>query len=168
MVEIRARLPAGPTGATHALLRGDAGSWARARASGRGAQIWLRAPLAPADTDVLARFARDTAAWQALPKVGETRRSSVARLRLSAGPVVVKRYSDPGAFLVLTFAKRSRAEREARALDLVGAVLPDNAVRELAWIEERRFGFVARSWLVTEELEQSFDLRRIKRLGAAE
>ena len=38
----------------------------------------------------------------------------------------------------------------------------------LAWGEERRFGFAARSWLVTAELEQSFDLRRIKTLRPPE
>jgi tRNA A-37 threonylcarbamoyl transferase component Bud32 len=134
----------------------------------RGARLWLRAPLAEADADALARCAGDDDAWRALPKLGEARRSSVARLRLPSGPVVVKRYSDPAAFRLLTFARRSRAEREARALDLVGAVLPDNAVRPLAWIEERRFGFVARSWLVTAEFAESFDLRRIKTLRAPE
>jgi len=133
-----------------------------------GARIWLRAPLGGADADALARCARDGAVWQALPKLGEARRSSVARLRLSAGPVVVKRYSDPAAFRLRTFARRSRAEREARALDLVGEVLPDHAVRVLAWAEERRFGCVARSWLVTEEFEHSFDLRRIKLLRSPE
>jgi hypothetical protein len=76
----------------------------------------------------------------------------------------VKRYSEPRAFRLLTFARRSRAEREARALDLVGAVLPEHTVRALAWLEERRFGFVARSFLVTAEFERSFDLRRIKTL----
>ena len=131
-------------------------------------EIRAREPLCGADADALARCARDEAAWRALPKLGEARRSSVARLRLSAGPVVVKRYRDPGAFRLLTFARRSRAEREARALDLVGAALPENAVRALAWGEERRFGFVARSWLVTAELEQSFDLRRIKTLRPPE
>ncbi len=131
-------------------------------------EIRAREPLCGADTDALARCARDEAAWRALPKLGEARRSSVARLRLSAGPVVVKRYCDPGAFRLLTFARRSRAEREARALDLVGAALPENSVRALAWGEERRFGFVARSWLVTAEFEQSFDLRRIKTLRPPE
>jgi hypothetical protein len=47
-------------------------------------------------------------------------------------------------------------------------VLPDHAMRALAWRGERRFGFVARSWLVTAELERSFDLRRIKWLEGAE
>ncbi len=134
----------------------------------RGARIWLRAPLAGADADALARCARDAAAWQALPKLGEARRSSVARLLLSSGPAVVKRYSEPGAFRLLTFARRSRAEREARALDLVGAAVPESAVPALAWAEERRFGCVARSFLVTAELEQSVDLRRIKTLPAPE
>jgi hypothetical protein len=136
-----------------------------------GPVLWLRAPLGPADAEVLERCARDEDAWQALPKLGEARRSSVARLRLSTGSVVVKRYSEPAAFRLLTFGQRSRAEREARALDRVGAALPDHTVRALAWLDERRFGFVVRSWLVTAELEHSFDLRRIKwmegREGAA-
>src|SRR5439155_16172 len=82
-------------------------------------EIRARETLCGADADALARCARDEAAWRALPKLGEARRSSVARLLLSAGPVVVKRYSDPAAFRLLTFARRSRAEREARALALI-------------------------------------------------
>jgi hypothetical protein len=131
-------------------------------------EIRAREPLCGADATALARCARDQAAWRALPKLGDAARSSVARLRLIVGPVVVKRYSDPGAFRLLTFSRRSRAEREARALDLVGAVLPEHAVRVIAWGEERRLGFVAHSWLVTAELEQSFDLRRVKELRALE
>jgi hypothetical protein len=131
-------------------------------------EIRAREPLSGEDADALARCASDAAAWRALPKLGEARRSSVARLRLSAGPAIVKRYSDPGAFRLLTFARRSRAEREARALDLVGSVLPEHVVRVLAWGEDRRIGFVAHSWLVTAEFEQSFDLRRLKTLRAPE
>jgi len=130
-----------------------------------GLRIRLRDRLTSDDAAALARCARDEAVWAALPKLGEARRSSVARLRLSTGPAVVKRYSEPRAFRLLTFARRCRAEREARSLDLVGAVLPEHTVRPLAWLEERRFGFVGRSFLVTAELEHSFDLRRIKRLG---
>jgi hypothetical protein len=130
------------------------------------AEIQLREPLAGADAALLARCANDPVAWQALPKLGEARRSSVARLRLSAGPAVVKRYSEPSGFRLLTFARKSRAEREARALDLVASAVPDGAIRVLAWGEQRRFGCVAWSLLVTAELEHSFDLRRIKMLGA--
>src|SRR6266850_5239280 len=128
------------------------------------AEIQLREPLAGADAAVLVRCANDSAEWQALPKLGEARRSSVARLRLSVGPVVVKRYSEPAGFRLLTFARKSRAEREARALDLVAAAVPDAAIRVLAWAEERHLGCVEWSILVTAELEQSFDLRRIKML----
>jgi hypothetical protein len=132
------------------------------------AEIQLREPLAAADAALLAHCANDPAAWQALPKLGEARRSSVARLRLSAGPAVVKRYREPAGFRLLTFARKSRAERESRALDLVARAVPEGAVRVLAWGEERRFGCVAWSLLVTAELEHSFDLRRIKTLGARE
>jgi hypothetical protein len=132
------------------------------------AEIQLREPLAAADAALLVRCADDRAAWQALPKLGEARRSSVARLRLSGGPAVAKRYSEPAGFRLLTFARKSRAEREARALDLVALAVPDGAVRVLAWGEQRRFGCVAWSLLVTAELEHSFDLRRIKTLGARE
>ena len=128
-------------------------------------EIQLREPLAGADAALLTRCASDPAAWQALPKLGEARRSSVARLRLSAGPAVVKRYSEPAVFRLLTFARKSRAEREARALDLVALAVPDGAIRVLAWGEERRLGCVAWSLLVTAELEHSFDLRRIKMMG---
>jgi hypothetical protein len=132
------------------------------------AEMRLRAPLAGADAALLERCANDGAEWQALPKLGQARRSSVARLRLSAGPAVVKRYSEPAAFRLLSFARRSRAEREARALDLVAAAVPDGVVRVLGWGEERRHGCVKWSLLVTAELEGSFDLRRIKTLAGRE
>lgn len=122
----------------------------------------LREPLGRADAGVLARFARDAGAWRALPKFGESLRSSVAKLQLSAGSVVVKRYRDPAGFRLLTFARRSRAEREARALDLVATAVPDGVIRVLGWGEQRRLGCVEWSLLVTAELEHSFDLRRVK------
>jgi Lipopolysaccharide kinase (Kdo/WaaP) family len=131
-------------------------------------EIRLRDPLAKADLDLLERCANDEAAWRALPKLAESRRSSVARVRLSQGPVVVKRYSEPAGFRLLTFARRSRAEREARALDLVAAAVPECAIRAIAWGEQRRWGCVARSYLVTPELEYSFDLRSVKTLGTRE
>jgi serine/threonine protein kinase len=124
----------------------------------------LREGIPPSDVDALRRCAVDEPHWQELPKLAQAPRSSVARLQWSSGPVVVKRYIDPGAFRLRTFARRSRAEREACALDLVGSVLPENPVRALAWAEQRRLGLVARSYLVTAELEESFDLRRIKTL----
>src|SRR5262245_2555636 len=93
----------------------------------------VREPLSRTDADELSRCARDDFAWSALPKLGDARRSSVARLRLSSGPVVVKRYSEPRGYRLLTPGRRSRAEREARALDVVGAALPGNVVRVLAW-----------------------------------
>jgi hypothetical protein len=132
------------------------------------AEMRLRAPLAGVDAALLARCANDSAEWQALPKLGEARRSSVARLRLSAGPAVVKRYSEPAVFRLLSFARRSRAEREAHALDLVASAVPDGVVRVLGWGEERRRGCVEWSVLVTSELEGSFDLRRIKTLAGSE
>ncbi len=147
---------------------GAAPGWLRARDGDRGVRIWLREPLGAADAASLAHCASDDGAWQALPKIGEVRRSRVARLQLSCGPVVVKRYREPRAFPVYTFARRSRAGREARAMDLVAAAVPEHAVRVLAWLEERRFGLVPQSFLVTAEFEQSFDLRRIKMLGEPE
>lgn len=140
------------------------GAWALAHGADHGLRIWQREVIAAPDVDALRRCASDEAHWQALPKLAQAPRSSVARLRWSSGPVVVKRYLDPGAFRLRTFARRSRAEREARALDLVGSVLPENPVRVLAWAEQRRFGLVSRGYLVTTELEESFDLRRIKTL----
>src|SRR5258705_13225380 len=107
-------------------------------------EMRLRDPLAGADVDLLQRCANDAAAWQALPKLAEARRSSVARLRLSLGPVVVKRYRDPAGFRLLTFARRSRAEREAPALQLVGAAGPGRAVRAPARGEGGRWGGGAR------------------------
>ena len=42
-------------------------------------EIRARETLSGADTDALARCAKDEAVWRALPKLGEARRSSVAR-----------------------------------------------------------------------------------------
>src|SRR2546425_3170234 len=94
MVEIRAGLSRDSAGREPSEPLG-AESWADARRGDRGARISWRAPLGGADVEALARCTRDDGAWQALPKLGEARRSSVARLRLPAGPVVVKRYSGP-------------------------------------------------------------------------
>ena len=131
------------------------------------AEIQLREPLASADAALLARCANDDAAWQALPKLGRgapLERGAAAALGRTGRGQALQR---AGVFRLRTFARKSRAEREARALDLVAAAVPDGAVRVLAWAEERHLGCVAWSLLVTAELEQSFDLRRIKMLAAS-
>lgn len=103
--------------------------------------------------------------WDRLPKLSVTHRSSVARLGLASGPVAIKRYDEPRIYVLRTFARQSRAERETRAMDLIAAALSDAPVRVLAWAEVRRFGFVTRSYLVTNELEGALDLRAVKGLS---
>lgn len=104
----------------------------------------------------------------ALPLLAETARSRVARLEVDGRRLVIKRYTEPGLYLLRTFLRASRAQREAGALVLVGRALPDNAVEPLAWAEERRGGFVPRSWLVTTELVSAMNLRRVDQLAARE
>jgi tRNA A-37 threonylcarbamoyl transferase component Bud32 len=104
----------------------------------------------------------------ALPLIAETRRSRVARLEVDGRRLVIKRYTEPGLYLLRTFLRASRAQREAGALDLLGRALPDNAVRPLAWAEQRRRGFVPRSWIVTTELVAAVNLRHVDDLPALE
>jgi tRNA A-37 threonylcarbamoyl transferase component Bud32 len=104
----------------------------------------------------------------ALPVLAETGRSRVARLELAGRRLVIKRYTEPGLRLLRTFLRASRAQREAGALDLVARALPENAVRPLAWAEERRRGLVPRSWIVTTELESAVNLRRAEELAPPE
>lgn len=104
----------------------------------------------------------------ALPVIAETSRSRVVRLEVGGVRLVLKRYTEPGAFLLRTFLRASRARREAAALELVGRALSGNAVRPVAWAERRRLGFVDRSWLVTTELAESMSLRRFKHLEGVE
>jgi hypothetical protein len=122
--------------------------------------------LAPgARTAVAALLLPD--ALEALPAIAAGPRSRVARLEVGGARLVVKRYSEPGLFLLRTFLVASRAAREARALQALAAALPWNAIRPMAWAEERRAGFAPRSWLVTTELTDSVNLRRIESLEPA-
>lgn len=103
-------------------------------------------------------------ALEALPALAANSRSRVARLQVGGLRLVVKRYSEPGLFLLRTFLRASRAAREAEALRTLADALPWNPVRPLAWAEERTMGFAPRSWLVTTELTDSVNLRRIESL----
>lgn len=104
----------------------------------------------------------------ALPVLAETPRSRVARLEVEGRRLVIKRYTEPGLYLLRTFLRASRAQREAAALLLIGRALPENAVQPLAWAEERRRGFVPRSWLVITELVRAENLRHVARLAPHE
>jgi hypothetical protein len=104
----------------------------------------------------------------ALPAIAVTRRSRVARLVVDGRRLVIKRYVEPGLFLLRTFARASRARREAHALGLVAAALPGNPVRPVAWAERRVGGFVSTSWLVTTELVDAVNLRRFEDFVGAE
>jgi tRNA A-37 threonylcarbamoyl transferase component Bud32 len=99
---------------------------------------------------------------EALPVIADGRRSYVARLEVEGKRYVVKRYESPRGFLLRTFLMTSRAEREAGALALVAST--GNPVVPVAWGEERSFGFIPRSWVVTTELSESFNLRKLKDL----
>lgn len=103
-------------------------------------------------------------ALERLPALAAGPRSRVARLEVGGLRLVVKRYSEPGLFLLRTFLRASRAAREAEALRALAGALPWNPVRPVAWAEERTAGFGPRSWIVTTELTDSVNLRRIESL----
>ena len=97
-----------------------------------------------------------------LPRIAQSRNSSVGRLEVEGRRFAVKRYVERRVFLLQTFARPSRALREARALDTL-ADLIDNPVRPVAFAEQRALGLVPRSYIVTNELVGSVDLRRARR-----
>ncbi len=107
-------------------------------------------------------------ATDSLPLVAESRRSRVVRLEVEGQRLVLKRYAEPGVFLLRTFLRASRARREAAALELISQAVPGNPVRPVAWAERRRLGLVRHNWLVTTELTESVSLRCLKRLDGAE
>ena len=129
-------------------------------------RLGVATDLAALRAGIAATVAPD--ATDALPLIAETRRSRVVRLEVDGQRLVLKRYVEPGLFLLRTFLRASRARREAAALELVARAVPDNPVRPVAWAERRRRGFVRHSWLVTTELTDSVSLRRLKHLEGAE
>lgn len=103
---------------------------------------------------------------EALPVIATTRKSCVARLEVDGARLVVKRYVEPGAFLLRTFLRASRARREFHALSVVGEAV-ENPVRPVAWAERRVGGWCPRSWVVTVELTESTSLRGLRGLEGA-
>jgi tRNA A-37 threonylcarbamoyl transferase component Bud32 len=97
-----------------------------------------------------------------LPPVNQSRNSFVGRLVVEGQRFMVKRYVERRVFLLQTFARRSRARREARALTTLGDLIY-NPVRPTAFAEQRLLGLVQRSYIVTNELVDSVDLRRVRR-----
>lgn len=81
--------------------------------------------------------------------------------------IAIKRYAYVRAAHLRTFARVCRARREAGALALVSARVA-NPVRPLAWGCVRRWGCTARGYVVTTYFEDSFDLRRLRRLPEEE
>jgi hypothetical protein len=144
------------------------GSARRDLIAGAAPRVRILRPLPRADVTRLESVLCDERLWDALPVLAESLRSRVVRLGLSSGTVVVKRYLEPAGYRLRTFGRRSRGKREALNMELVLAALPDNPVRVVAWAEARRAGLVSESFVVTSELEDSFDLRRVKRLDASE
>ncbi|MCO5170681.1 MAG: lipopolysaccharide kinase InaA family protein [Planctomycetes bacterium] len=121
--------------------------------------------VAPPDLRSALLAALVPGALERLPVLARSARSLVVRLRIDhAPPLVLKRYREPGAFLLRTFLRPSRARREAEALTAIQRRV-GNPVRAVAWAEERRLGLVPRSWLVTTELTGAFDLRHLQRLA---
>lgn len=140
-----------------------------------GARAWVLAPvgrpgvslrcdpaLSPSAVGALAELLADDRRIEALPRLGTGRRALVGRLVVGSERLVVKRYTNPGLFLLRTLGQRGKAAREAEALQLI-AERTGNPIRALAWAERRRLGMVAASWLVTNELPDAVDLRRIRR-----
>jgi hypothetical protein len=102
-----------------------------------------------------------------LPRMATTRRSVVGRLEVDGLRLVVKRYHEPGLFLLRAFFRASRARREVAALEVVSAVVP-NPVRPVAWAERRVAGFRPRSLVVTTEMLGASSLRALRHLAGPE
>jgi hypothetical protein len=136
--------------------------WSRAKTTG----VNLRLEMAPEFADTaLARaleplFREDRV--MDLPRVAQSRNSYVGRLEVGGQRFIVKRYVDRRIFLLRTFARPSRARREAGALATLGDLI-GNPVRPVAFAEQRALGMVARCYLVTNEFVDSVDLRRVRR-----
>jgi hypothetical protein len=136
--------------------------WSRAETSGAR----LRLEMAPgfadsALTHALEPLIREDRVLE-LPSVNRSRNSFVGRLVVEGQRYMVKRYIERRIFLLQTLARASRAQREARALSTL-ADLIDNPVRPAAFAERRALGLVPRSYIVTNELVGSVDLRRVRR-----
>lgn len=117
----------------------------------------LPAPVVDALVDLLGRDGVTD-----LPRLGTSRRALVGRLVVEGRAWVVKRYLNPRLFLLRTLGQRSKAEREAEALRLIAA-RTGNPIQAVAWGERRVLGMVSVSWLVTSELTDAVDLRRLRR-----
>lgn len=137
-------------------------AWVHAPVGRSGVQLRCAADLSPAVVAALAALVADDAAVEALPRLGTGRRAVVGRLLVDGRRLVVKRYTSPGVFLLRTAGQRSKAQREAEALRMIQE-RTGNPIQALAWAERRRLGMVPVSWLVTEELPDAVDLRRLRR-----
>jgi tRNA A-37 threonylcarbamoyl transferase component Bud32 len=136
--------------------------WSRVDTAG----VHLRLEMAPGFGDgalmrALEPLVREDRVLE-LPRIAESRNSTVVRLEVEGRRFAVKRYVERRAFLLRTFARPSRARREVRALGTL-AHLIDNPVRPVAFAEQRALGLVPRSYIVTNELVGSVDLRRVRR-----
>jgi tRNA A-37 threonylcarbamoyl transferase component Bud32 len=136
--------------------------WSRAKTTG----AHLRLEMAPGFADSALMHALEPLVREDrvldLPRVNQSRNSTVGRLEVGGQRFMVKRYVERRVFLLQTFARPSRAQREARALTIL-ADLIDNPVRPAAFAEQRALGMVPRSYIVTNELVDSVDLRRVRR-----
>jgi len=147
--------PSGPTG------------WSPLEGGPRGWRLQLRASLSGAARAAIARVVYGER-FEELEPIADGRRSLVRRLEAGGVRYVVKRYDHPRGFLLRTFLRRSRAEREARGLCLLEEALPDTPTRAVAWAERRRGGLCRHGVVVTTELTDSHDLRPVKHWPAAE
>lgn len=135
--------------------------WIPTRTGVPGRSVHLSPALSgPAAAALLALVEQDTI--DSLPRLGTSHRAVVGRLVVDGRSYVVKRYLNPRLFLLKTLGQRSKAEREALSLEMIAA-RTGNPIEPIAWGEERAWGMSPRSWLVTSELVDSVDLRRLRR-----
>lgn len=139
----------------------ETGEWVRTATGVPGRALHLAPSISSSTAAAILELVR-TDGVEALPRLGTSRRAVVGRLVVDGRSFVVKRYTNPRLFLLRTLGQRSKAEREARALELI-ASRTGNPIEAVAWAEQRGWGMSSRSWLVTSELADSVDLRRIRR-----
>jgi len=90
----------------------------------------------------------------------DARGSCVAVAEVAGEVIAIKRYTHSRALFLRTFARASRARREAAALASIHAA--GNPVRPLAWASVRRAGCVSRCYVVTTYFSDSVDLRCLR------
>ena len=161
-----ARLEQGPPD-TRSARRPSGPSAARAAAPRTRSRVHLDACWLSDGERAALRAVIEADAVGQLPCLSAGRGSRVGVLDHEGRRFVLKRYEEAPLVLWRTLLRRCRAEREAAALRLVEEAT-GNPVRVAGWAQDRWLGLTPSCTLITTQLEDSFDLRRLKHLPEGE